>query len=54
VPFAFLSVGGAIISGFNPEIGKHWLDVSATFEWPSLAVVGFYFGSHIAKNATKK
>lgn len=52
VPFAFLSVGGAIISGFNAEAGKHWLEVSTTFEWPSLAVVAFYFGSHIAKNVT--
>jgi len=54
MPFAFLSIGGAIISGFSPETGKHWLEVSQTFEWPALAVVGFYFGSHVAKNAFSK
>ena len=52
-PFAFLSIGGAIIGSFYPDIGNHWLEVSETFEYPSLAVVGFYFGGHIAKNVKK-
>jgi hypothetical protein len=53
VPFAFLSIGGAIIHGFAPDLGAHWLEVSETFENPSLAVVMFYFGGHIAKGFKK-
>lgn len=48
-PFAFLSIGGAILFSFSEPMAKHWLLVAENFEMPSLAVVAFYFGSHLAK-----
>ncbi|MCK5616525.1 hypothetical protein KAR91_82445 [Candidatus Pacearchaeota archaeon] len=49
IPFGFLSIGGAILHAFGmEESGAHWLLVSDNFQMPSLAVIGFYFGSHIA------
>lgn len=50
VPFAFLSVGGAILFPISEKVSEHWLEISQNFEYPSLAVVAFYFGSHVAKN----
>ena len=48
-PFAFLSIGGAVIYSISPDMSKHWLLVAENFEMPSLAVVAFYFGSHVAR-----
>jgi hypothetical protein len=50
VPFAFLTVGGAIIFPLSEAVSEQWLEIAKLFEWPSLAVVGFYFGGHIAKS----
>lgn len=50
VPFAFLTVGGAVIFPLSETVSDHWLEIAKLFEWPSLAVVGFYFGGHIVKN----
>jgi hypothetical protein len=47
-PFAFLSIGGAILYPLNEAMSQHWLLVAENFQMPSLAVVAFYFGSHIA------
>ena len=52
-PFAFLSVGGALIHPVSAETALHWLNVAENFEMPSLAVVAFYFGSHIAGKLKK-
>lgn len=46
-PFVFLSVGGAIL-----DIPR-WAEAASPFEYPSLAVVAFYFGAHVAKNLKK-
>lgn len=52
-PFAFLSIGGAVIYSISPDMSKHWLLVAENFEMPSLAVVAFYFGSQALKTLKK-
>lgn len=52
-PFAFLSLGGAVIFPLSEKVSEHWLEISQSFEYPSLAVVAFYFGGHIAKSLKK-
>jgi len=49
-PFAFLSIGGAGLYGLSPDMAKHWLLVAENFQLPSLTVIAFYFGSHVAKS----
>jgi hypothetical protein len=46
-PFTFLSIGGAVL-----DIPR-WTEAASPFEMPSLAVVAFYFGGHIAKSLKK-
>ena len=48
-PFAFLSIGGAILYPLNEAMSQHWLLVAENFQMPSLAVISFYFSSHAIK-----
>jgi hypothetical protein len=43
-PWVILNLGGSFL-----DIPR-WIEAASTFEMPSLAVVAFYFGSHVAKN----
>ena len=54
VPFVFLKVGSALLYSVEAyAVADHWQKVSSDFEYPSLAVVAFYFGSHIAGKLNK-
>jgi hypothetical protein len=55
VPFVLLKVGSALIYWWGDiQTSIHWEEVASDFEYPSLAVVAFYFGTHLAGKLTGK
>jgi len=49
-PWVFLCIGSALLYLFGIDAkADKWLELAGLFEWPSLAVVAFYFGTHMTK-----
>jgi len=54
-PYVFLCLGSAFLYLFGYEVkADKWLEIARLFEWSSLAVVAFYFGTHLAKGLKGK
>lgn len=50
VPWVFFCLGSGIMFLFEADAkADKWLELAGLFEWPSLAVVAFYFGTHMTK-----
>jgi hypothetical protein len=55
MPFAFLHIGAAFLYLFGWDLkGDDWLEIAKNFEWPTFAVIGFYFGTHVVKGLKGK